>query len=147
MASCRSAAPRQPEHRQEGQQLSVSTYMPLTKNDSYKSETVSTCLAHSVGRTLFKDGVRLDGLGPLSPPPSVLSPPLIPLSSLLLWSRADLLLQPGEQSHMMTAIMKHHIQHSSFNRRLMVTHSSLLFLTAWTFGSKVFFGKKRNNTV
>lgn len=27
---------------------------------------------------------------------------------------------------------------------LMATHSSLLFLTAWTFGSYVFFGKKEN---
>ena len=43
-----------------------------------------TYFAHGVGGSLFKDGVRLDGLGSLSPPPSALSLLLISFPSLLL---------------------------------------------------------------
>lgn len=74
-----------------------------------EEERLRTCFAYSVGRTLFKDGVGLDGLRPLSPPPSVLSHPLIPVSSLLFWSHMDLFLYPGEQSDIMYIIIKDYI--------------------------------------
>lgn len=66
-----------------------------------RTEKACTCFAHGVGGTLLKDGVRLNGLRPLSPLPSVLPPPLIPRSSLLFRSHVDLFLQPGEESDMM----------------------------------------------